>query len=157
MTLGSIFSKLSGITLRSIAKGYGIAVLCLVCGFIITFVGWFGLLLLWKIVTALGFWGTLGMVALIAGIVSIQYFKSEIFPDSDLWEERYMREVNGTVRKESAPVAKVVNNWQEIRDVVAMMSETQACHIVFEGEEYNFDTRQEALDFLDGKIGAVKS
>ena len=157
MTLGFVFSKLSGITLRSIAKLYGILVFCVVGTAVVMFVGTGVVMILWGIINGLGFWGTLGMVALIAGIVSIQYFKSEIFPDSDPWEERYMREVSGTVRKESAPVAKVVNNWQEIRDIVAMMSETQACHIVFDGEEYNFDTRQEALDFLDGKAGAVKS
>jgi len=79
MTLGSIFEKLSGIKLRSIAKWYGIAVMSVVLLVIfIIFAAAVG-----SIATALGFWGTLIVVGVALAVFCVIHFWDEIFPDED--------------------------------------------------------------------------
>lgn len=93
MTLGSIFSKLSGIKLRSIAKWYGITVM-FAMGFAVVVLLVFVLLQISiAIATQLGFWGTLTVVVMITGLSAFLTYKDEIFPDEDDVWERHMRNV----------------------------------------------------------------
>lgn len=152
MTLGSIFEKLSGITLRSIAKWYGIVVLAaivLVIAFVLAMV--LGKIA-WSIITALGFWGTLTMILVGLGFASVSYFKDEIFPDSENVWERHMRHtmLRGTGYKATPYNFRTpdTNEWDEIRQKILEMGDVDTITIFYKGKPFEFKSRSDALSFV---------
>lgn len=152
MTLGSIFEKLSVIKLRSIAKWYGIAVLAAVVLFVAFIFAVVIGQILWAVITALGFWRTLTVLAVIAGGISVNYFKDEIFPDSEDEWERHQRNIllHGTEYK-AAPYnfrTPDTNEWDEIRQKILEMGDVDTITIFYKGEPFEFKSRSDALSFV---------
>ena len=153
MTLGSIFSKLSGIKLRSIAKWYGIAVMSVVLlVFFIFFATAVGSIVI-QIATALGFWGTLIVVGVALAVFCVNHFWDEIFPDEDDVWERHMRHtmLHGTEYKAETYNFRTpdVSEWNEIRHKILEMGDVDTITIFYKGEPFEFKNRSDALSFVD--------
>lgn len=179
MTLGSIFEKLSVIKLRSIAKWYGIAVLAVVALVIAYFFLLVVASLLWTIVSALGFWGTLTVLAVIAGGISVNYFKDEIFPDSEDEWERHQRNIllHGTEYKAGKRLHEAQKDvdqqyhespynfsrvaedasWIQVHKMILSMEPGQMCDITWKGQTFHFDNQVDALLFYNEKYGERKT
>lgn len=179
MTLGSIFSKLSGITLRSIAKWYGIAVMSAVLlVFFIFFAGAVGSIVI-QIVTALGFWGTLIVVGVALAVFCVNHFWDEIFPDEDDVWERHMRHtmLHGTEYKAGKRLHEIQrdvdqqyhespydfstssldDSWMQVHKMILEMQPGQTCDITWKGQTFHFDNQADAILFYNEKYGERKT
>lgn len=156
-TLGDVFGKLSGVRLLSILKWYGRIVIWgfLVVGCAAVVTGF--AILVGMLVTALPWWFTVGLLVLGSGWLALKIadpdaFKSDFDRELDelkngnLYASKKYRDI---VAKEST----VMDNWEEIRSLVACLDENAGLSITLKDEKFDFETRQEALDFLNGKIG----
>lgn len=154
MTLGDIFGKLSGIPLMSILKWYGrVVFFTLIAGAMILAV--FGVVILaWAIVVTVPWPLLFGIIVGISGFIAMKIADPDFFKDDRDRELDALKAGDLSVsnaRRKVVSDAKIFNNWQQIREVVEMMTDSQGCKIVWDDEERYFSTRQEALDFLDGK------
>lgn len=165
MTLGSIFSKLSGIKLRSIAKWYGIAVMSVVLLVIfIFFAAAVGSIVI-QIATALGFWGTLIVVGVALAGFCVNYFWDEIFPDEDDIYERHMRNVmlHGTEYKAAESpynFSYIADNqtWLRVEEAIAGMKDGETCDIhAPDGTVYHCENQAEALKLFNELWAARKT
>lgn len=152
-TLGDVFGKLSGVRLLSILKWYGRIVMwgfiALGVGMIITGVT---CLLFW-FVASVPWYFTVGLLVLGSGWLALKIADPDALrSDFDRKLDKMNRDILMGNGEQKTVLRKSVNNWQEIRNVVEMMREEDCCNIHFDGEEFRFETRQEALDFLDGKV-----
>lgn len=152
MTLGSIFSKLSGIKLRSIAKWYGILVMLALMIVIALAVVCIAFALLFNVVEALGFWGTLTMIVLGTGFTCVKIFEDEIFPNKDDVWERHMQHtmLHGTEYKAETYNFRTpdVSEWDEIRQKILEMGDVDTITIFYKGEPFEFKNRSDALSFV---------
>lgn len=163
MTLGSIFSKLSVIKLRSIAKWYGIVVMAIVLlVFFIFFAAAVGSIVI-QIVTALGFWGTLIVTGVALAGICVNHFRDEIFPDEDDVWERHMRHtmLHGTGYK-----AKPYNfeeatqrmNWLRVEEMIDGMKDGETCDIhAPDGTVHHCADKAEALRVFNELWAARKT
>jgi hypothetical protein len=171
MTLGSIFSKLSGITLRNIAKWYGVGVLVILVLIVAGFFAAVVAQILWAIITALGFWGTVVVLAIIVAFISVNHFKDEIFPEEDFWE-RKQREVllHGTTRH---PTVRTTENksdlynfsrmaddqtWLRVEEAITGIKDGETCDIhAPDGTVHHCADKYEALKVCEELWGARKT
>lgn len=164
MTLGSIFSKLSGIRLRSIAKWYGIVVMAIVGIVLFIFLAWAVGSIAIAIVTKLGFWGTLIVLAVATAGVCVNVFKDEIFPDSEenSWD-RYQRDIllKGTTYKASPyNFAKLAsdNTWLKVEEMIGGMKDGETCEIhAPNGDVHHCGNKAEALKVFNELWGQRKT
>lgn len=154
-TLGDVFGKLSGVRLLSILKWYGRIVVWTALAAMALFILTGLVLLVIEIVTSIPWWVTVGFLVLVSAWVALKIadpdcFKSDLDREIDGLENGNFyasKKYRDIVAKESA----VIDNWEEIRSLVACLDENAGLSITLKDEKFDFETRQEALDFLNGK------
>lgn len=155
MTLGDIFAKLSGVPLLSIVKWYGRIIMWTFFGAVVLGVLTGIVLLIVAVVVNVPWYFTAGIVLFLSAWAALKYADPEFFKsDFDKSMDRLNQEILMAQDKKKAVNTTPVDNWAQVREVVSMMTEDQACNIAMYGKSYHFETRQEALDFLDGNSTA---
>lgn len=151
-TLGDIFGKLSGVRLLSILKWYGRVVMWVAfAGVVLVLMTAFVWLVI-LVVASLPWWATVGLLVLASAWAALKIADPDALrSDFDRKLDKMNRDILMGNGEQKTVLRKSVSNWQEIRDVVEMMREEDCCNIHFDGEEFHFENRQAALDFLDGK------
>lgn len=155
-TLGDVFGKLSGVKLISILKWYGRIVFWtfFVCAALALLTG--VVMLVYALVVSLPWWFTVGLLFLGSAWVALKIADPDALKsDFDRHMDALDREIlmRGAAQ-ERVVSTKPVNTWEQVREVVNMMKEDQACNVVLDGHSYHFENKQAALDFLDGKSTA---